>query len=110
MKLLLKYSICFILFFLAFFSCKKTEQVVIDDNVAPPDSTISNSIKEDYINKAYISLLGREPDSVEVTEAKWIINKNNLSLNDRKELLDTILQHKEYYTRLYQIARADLLN
>ena len=41
-------------------SCDKTEEVYIEGNVAPPDETIENVIIENYLNKLYISLLGRK--------------------------------------------------
>ena len=79
-------------------------------NIAPPDPTVSNSTKENYINKVYISVLGREPDSVEFSSGLILLNKNNLSVANRKQLLDSVFSKPEYNARLYQIARTDLLN
>ena len=93
-----------------FFACKKSEQVIVPGNTAPPDHTISNSVKENYVNKVYISVLGREPDSLERLNGKVILDKNNLSLDNRKQFLDTVLNNPEYYDRIYSIARIDLLN
>lgn len=90
--------------------CKKDEQVIIPGNTAPPDNTISNSTKENYINKVYISVLGREPDSAEYAVSYSVLSQNNLSLANRKQFLDSILVKPVYYERLYQIARTDLLN
>ena len=95
----------------AFFSsCKKDEQVVVPNNTAPPDPTISNSIKEGYVTKLYISVLGREPDSLEFVKGLNIINQGNLSVTSRKQLIDSVLNKNEYYDRVYQISRTDLLN
>lgn len=91
-------------------SCKKTENIVVPNNVAPPDLTIPNSVKENYINKVYISVLGREPITAELDVAFSILNQNNLSTANRKQFLDTVFANNVYYDRLYQIARADLLN
>lgn len=103
---------CFLIFFL--FSCKKKEieniEVVTPDNVAPPDNTIPNVIKENYANKAYISVLGRKPTSSEHSQGKTILDKNNLSVADRNEMLDTILSKSGYNQRLYDISLVNLLN
>lgn len=84
--------------------------MVVPNNVAPPDPTISNSTKENYVNKVYISVLGREPDSVEFETGLTILNQHNLSVPDRKQFLDSVFSKPEYYDRLYEIARTDLLN
>lgn len=91
-------------------ACKKDEQIVVLGNEAPPDYTIPNSTKESYINKVYISLLGREPDSAEFATSFTILNQNNLSVANRKQFLDSVLAAPVYNDRLYQIARTDLLN
>ncbi|MFT5019915.1 MAG: hypothetical protein ACI9CU_001307, partial [Polaribacter sp.] len=44
--------------------CKKGE-IIVPNNQAPPDSTISTLILENYVAKCYISLLGREPSNAE---------------------------------------------
>lgn len=96
--------------FLLFFSCKKTEEVLVNGNTAPPDYTISNITKENYVNKAYISVLGRKPTSSELSSGIAILNKNNLSIANREELVDTILAKPGYYERLYITNVNKLLN
>ncbi len=104
---------CFIICF--HFSCKKEKElenieVVTPNNVAPPDNTIPNVIKENYVNKAYISALGRKPTSPELSEGKTILDKNNLSVGNRNEMLEIILSKSGYNQRLYDISLVDLLN
>ncbi len=91
-------------------SCKKNEEVLIANNTPPPDNTITEAVKENYINKVYISVLGREPDSLELKYARIIINKNNISVDNRRQLLDSVLNQPEYFHRVYQIARTNLLD
>ncbi len=109
------FSSLFILSSSLFFSCKKDKEienieVAIPNNTAPPDNTIPNVLKENYVNKAYISILGRKPTSAELSEGKTILDKNNLSVADRNEMLDIILAKSGYNQRLYDISLATLLN
>ncbi len=112
-KTIFKRALFFVLMLALFFvsSCKKHENIIVSDNTPPPDKTISNSTKDSYVNRVYISLLGREPDSLEFIKAKSIINKNNFSIANRKEMVDTVIGNKaEYNARVWQIARINYLN
>ncbi|NNM15446.1 MAG: hypothetical protein HKO56_02220, partial [Bacteroidia bacterium] len=80
------------------------------NNVAPPDSTISNLAIEGYINKVYISVLGREPDSSEYAGAWNVLNPANASPSSRTIFLDNVFIKPEYNNRIYDLARADYLN
>jgi len=50
---------------LTFFSCTKVEQVIVGGNTHPTDPTIENTVIENYVNKLYISTIGREPTTAE---------------------------------------------
>jgi hypothetical protein len=92
-------------------ACKKESQVVvIDGNQAPPDYTISEIVKENYVNKVYISVLGRKPEAAEITSGLSFINQHNLSIADRQAFLDDVLAKPEYNQRLYEINSIKLLN
>ena len=95
---------------LAFTSCKKDKNVLIGDNTAPPDGTIPNVVKENYVNKSYISLLGRKPSATELSVGETILNQHNLSTADRNQMLDSILAKPGYNQRLYDVSVATLLN
>ena len=96
---------------LTFIGCKKDDDpVLIPNNTAPPDGTISTVTKETYVNRAYISLLGREPIDSERESALAILSKDNLSQSNREEFLDEILAKDNYEVRLYEIARTELLD
>ena len=109
-RLFQKNLFLFFLLILVFSGCTRKENELIPDNIAPPDPTISNVTKENYVNKVYISLLGKKPDSTEFQQGLSILNKNNLSVDNRHELLDIIFSKPEYKNHLYSIARVDLLN
>lgn len=100
----------FLIVFIVFASCKKDKEILVDGNTAPPDGTISNVIKENYVNKTYISLLGRKPVASELSAGLTVLNQNNLSPANRIQFLDDVLSKPGYNQRLYDIAVADLLN
>lgn len=109
----MKRNLIFILFTsLAFASCKKEEQelVVITGNEAPPDATLATIVKENYVNKVYISILGRKPDSLETAAGLAIVNQNDLSDADRNEFLDDVFSKSGYNQRLYEIASVRILS
>lgn len=106
----LRRSIIFLFLLSSLAACKKTEEIIIDDNMAPPDPTVSDVIKENYVNKLYISVLGRKPLSAEYDVGLAILQKDNLSMANREELLDIVLSGDEYYDQTYTLARVELLN
>ena len=102
------YVFAFIVVVLA--SCKKTEEVIVPNNTAPPDNTISNEKIESYYNRLYITLLGRKPTPTEADSVRNILTNSQLSLSSRQDLIQGLQNKPEYLASLYTIARADLLN
>jgi len=90
-------------------ACKKTEEVVIDGNQAPPDSTISEVVIQNYVNKAYISVLGRKPDDNEKAEGIALLEQNHLAQADREAFIDIVLNKPTYNEQLVKLASYDLL-
>lgn len=104
--------ICYLTIFssLLFLGCKKDDElIVIPNNQAPPDYTISSIVKENYINKVYISVLGRKPEAMELNSGLSYINQHNLSDSDRIAFLDEVFAKPTYNQRLYEIASVKLL-
>lgn len=93
-----------------FGSCTKREEKLVPGNIAPPDYTIPNSLKVNFINKLYIGLLGREPETNEFEAAKNLLDASNFSKASRASLVDTVLNNSIFYDREYEIMRSDLLN
>jgi hypothetical protein len=91
-------------------SCTKDDIVYIDGNTAPPDGTIENITKENYVNKLYISILGRQATSAEFTDGLAILNKNNLNTANRTELVDLILSDEAYFHNEYRVIRGEVLD
>jgi len=93
---------------LIFSSCEK-EEIIIDDNTAPPDHTVPTLVLETYINKCYISLLGRKPSTQEESAAMTTLNAGNLSVASRKTMLVPVLQSSEYRKKLLETQSIRLL-
>ncbi len=98
-------------FFIAFLfsACTKTEVIVVENNTAPPDSTIESVVIETYVNKLYISLLGRKPSDQELSDGITILDQNNVSTANREELVNLVFSEEEYLNRTYEIAFNELL-
>lgn len=110
MFLKIKTGILILFCTLAFTSCKKYDEAVVADNTAPPDLTITNTVIENYVNKTYISLLGRKPDSIEFLNGVTTLKQNNLSVSNRNAFLNQVLSKPDYSTHLFDINNIDLLN
>ena len=99
-----------LVFTLLLSNCTKTEEVLVPGNLAPPDNTIENVIKENYVNKLYINLLGRKATDTEYTAGLALLNKNNLATADRRTLINSVFSQAGYWKRTDQLAREELLN
>jgi hypothetical protein len=98
-----------LLFFLS--ACQtETEIVRVSGNQAAPDLTVPQVVKENYINKLYIGLLGRKPSPTEQQQALSLLNRSEASPADREALLDQILAQDAFALRMYEVAKAEMLN
>ena len=85
-----------------FSSCTKHDEVLIPNNVPPPDSTLSSIVIETYVNKAYISVLGRKPSDTEKAEGTTVLESGALSQTSREAFIQSVLDQPEYYENLYK--------
>ncbi|MDA1009320.1 MAG: hypothetical protein O3C42_02055, partial [Bacteroidetes bacterium] len=76
----------------------------------PPDYTIENTTIENYINKLYISTIGREPTEAEFTTDFNLLRNANLSQKSREIVIDGILNKSEYSFNLFTLESANILN
>jgi hypothetical protein len=91
-------------------SCNNdSDTVLVEGNIAPPDLTIERVVVESYINKLYISLLGREPSSIEFNNAIDLLGEQLIE-QDRILLVDQIQQDTSFYKNQLDIFRQDYLN
>ena len=94
------------------FSCKKDtviENIIIEDNTAPPYNEVTTVQIQNYVNKIYIDLLGREPLDVELTTATSDLKSNHLDDASREQLLTNLMESEEYYKRFYEIYQTSYL-
>ncbi|MBL0095493.1 MAG: hypothetical protein IPP46_02600 [Bacteroidetes bacterium] len=102
--------IVFIFMALTQFSCKKSELETISGNTAPPDTSIEIDVYEDYVNRTYILVLGREPDSSEFNDAVSLLKNGLLDSPSRYAFLDEVFSSPDYPWRQFNKNRIELLN
>ncbi len=86
------------------------EQVIIDGNEAPPYSEITIVQIQNYVNKLYIDLLGREPDLAELENRSNTLKSDGLSQESRSTLVSDLMNQSAYYKRFWEIYRRAYLN
>lgn len=102
------------------FACTKQEIITIEDNDAPYYDEIPTLLVENYINKLFIDLLGREPTDIEMAEEVEILQNNKLQRAAREALIiklqrDTSYREGDisykhaYYNQLYNMVKAHLI-
>jgi len=105
---------------MVFHSCKKEEQVVFSDNTIPAYNEIPTILVENYVNRVYIDLIGREPTDIEMAGDVQLLESAELSVNARKALSDKLMfstvfiegdsSYKQaFYTKFYNDTKARLL-
>lgn len=91
-------------------SCKKDNTILIENNAPPIDNTIENSTIDNYINKTFIMLVGREPIESEKSASRQILMADDLSEQNRKDFVNQLLGSYAFYKNEYKITRELLLN
>ena len=98
-------------------SCTKQDQVKVDGNIPPDYSGVPTIIVENYVNRLYIDLLGREATNVERNLFTDSLINNDLDTNTRKNLIKTLQYSTEYregdssymhawHERIYNLSKA----
>jgi hypothetical protein len=90
-------------------ACKKEVQTV-GNNVAPPDTTIESVVYDRYVNTTYIKILGREPDSTELSWSLSLLKAAKLSPASRNQFLDSVFVKPQYTSHAFDRWNVDLLN
>ncbi len=100
-------------------SCKKDPEV-IPDNDAPYYDEIPTIVIENYVNRIFIDLIGREPLDSEMQAEVNKLKADSLSIGSRRSLIrklqtnedfiegDSSLSHA-YYQRMYDLGKVRLL-
>lgn len=118
---MIKKSVRILIFFLLIFtSCSKKEEKIVPGNTPQNYDDVPTVKVENYINRVYIDLLGREPLNTEKIRDVAFLRDGKLGYDSRKALItrlmtDTIYvpgdssYKKAYYQRLYDLSKARLL-
>jgi len=72
-------------------SCKKEETIVFSNNVPPPYGTIPVIRIENYVNRLFIDLIGREPTNSEMIQETNTLRQANLSPESRTALVQKLM-------------------
>lgn len=89
-------------------SCEKYEIETITGNQPPEEVVVTSEMKEAYVNRLYIILLGRKAVADEFDAALQLLGETADSAQ-RFALVDTLGNRPEYKHQLYDVARADYL-
>ena len=109
MKIKLNFLCLFFTLFVVSSCNNDREAILVEGNIAPPDPTIEMVVVEGYINKLYISLLGREPSANEFNIAIDLLGEQLIE-QDRILLVSQIQEDPNYYKNQLDIFRQDYLN
>ena len=101
------------------FSCKKDGEIISDNN-APYYDGVPTVVIENYINRLFIDLIGREPLDTEMNEELAVLKDADLSISAREELIEKLQMDTNYlpgdssykhayYMRFYEMSKARLL-
>lgn len=102
----------YVVFLLAFFllgACEKSELERVGGNIAPPDTTVEVNIYEDYVNKTYILVLGREPSALEFQRSVDSLKVHGLDEASRYNFLNSVFSLSDYKWRQVEKWRSQLL-
>ena len=106
-------------FIISLFSCEKNQDVITNNN-APYYGEISTLLIENYVNRCYIDLLGRDPLDDEMIKDVQFLRDNEVTIESREELLyklqfdttyiegDSSYNHA-YFHRFYELVKVRLI-
>ena len=109
-----------LLWVMLLFGCTKTVEKVVPDNTAPWYDGIPTVLVENYVNRLFIDLLGREPIDSEMVIYVNFLKDSSLSISSRNQLVQ-LLQYDTapaagdssyqsiYFKRLYEQMKVRLI-
>ncbi|MEM1217285.1 MAG: hypothetical protein AAGH79_00160 [Bacteroidota bacterium] len=109
-----------ILSILAFSSCTEEELITVTDNQPPTVNNVPAIKIENYVNRIFIDLLGREPLDLELAEEAAALRDADLSIEARRALVtklqtsNTFIEgdssyRKAHYQHLYNLGKVRCL-
>ena len=82
----------------AVFSCKKEE--TFPNNKPPYYDEISTMLIENYVNRIFIDLIGREPLDIEMEEEVQYLRDNDLQMEYRDSLITKLMTNTSLDTAI----------
>ena len=116
--MLTNYNFLIIISLILFSACtKQDEKIQVSVNTPKNYEDISTVKVENYINRIYIDLLGREPLNTERARDLGILRAGKLSYDTRKQLITRLMTDssfvvgdssykRAYYQRIYDLTKA----
>ena len=118
----LKYLFIFFIFLFTVFisACKKDKEIVVPNNTAPYYDGVPKVVLQNYINRLFIDLVGREALDAEMEAEENYLRSNDLSITSRAFLINKLQtdtafiagdsSYKQaYYNRFYELCKARVL-
>jgi len=103
---------------LVFAACKP-EEIVFPDNPVPPYDEISTILVQNYVNRMYIDLIGREPTDLEMERDVALMEADSLSMEIRLTVMNELMTSTDsldgttyrtlYHEKLYTDLKARFL-
>lgn len=90
-------------------SCEEEVIRVVDGNQPPIDSTITFQHRDRYIERVYITVLGRKPDSTEQAAARSLMDPDPWDASLRSLWLSSIIQARDASVKRWDDIRSELL-
>jgi hypothetical protein len=118
--MMLKSSVLFSFCLLLLASCSKKDEKLVTGNAPKNYEDVPTVKVENYINRIYIDLLGREPLNTEKLRDVGILRDGKLSFETRKQIITRLMidsifvpgdssYKRAYYQRIYDLTKARLL-
>jgi hypothetical protein len=87
---------------------KKTQQIIVPNNVPNADTSVSNVTIERFITNTYLVLLSRKANENEIANHLLTLNSNTITKTEREKFIDAIQKTTEYKYQLWEFARQNL--
>jgi hypothetical protein len=100
--------------------CKKSENITVDGNIPPDYKSVPTIKVENYVNRLFIDLLGREATNAERIARTQYLRDNELSIESRETIIAELQHDTTYHVgdssyrhaycqRIYDISKARFL-
>lgn len=93
-----------------FFACTTEKEKIVPDNTINADTTITLLEREAYVNRLYITLLGRKPEASESQQALQAFETDGCGPNSRSTLVNKLMGDTAFSENLYRTLRREYLN